>query len=206
MKFPNAKIIQFAKAPEAGKVKTRLIPALGEQGALALHKRLIRKVFAELTKAKLCQIELWVSGYRVAPFFNKLIENTKACPIHLQTEGDLGQRMQHALEQVLTNCSYALIVGSDCPAVTQDYLEQALVALEQGADVVIGPAEDGGYVLIGMRRVYSKLFNDIDWGSDRVFAQTEEKLKSIACTWIKLPELWDVDRPEDLKKLSMLKH
>jgi hypothetical protein len=202
MKYPQAKIIQFAKAPVVGQVKTRLIPVLGAQGALELHQQLIKQVLSTLSQSQLCPVSLWVSGTTAHPFFDDFSATEPADFILLQTGKDLGERMANAFEATLAEYEYALIVGSDCPAITEQYLEQALWALDQGADVVLGPAEDGGYVLIGMRCFYPELFDGIEWGSGRVLTQTRDRLKQMNCKWIELAQLWDVDRPEDLDRLS----
>ncbi len=204
MKYSNAKIIQFAKAPEIGRVKTRLVPALGEQGALDLHKQLVERVFSTITRAQLCDVELWVSGSRVDSFFNSLVTTEHNCPIRIQAGEDLGRRMAHAFQATLGEYDNVLIVGSDCPVLSSSYLEQALEVLGAGADVVLGPAEDGGYVLVGMSRARPEIFEGIEWGSGRVLQQTREKLKQLGIEWIELAQLWDVDRPEDLERLARL--
>jgi len=202
MKFPNARIVQFAKIPTAGHVKTRLIPALGEQGALELHQQLLRHTWRSLNAAQLAPVELWRDQNSASSFFDDLTPPIN--PQHVQQGADLGERMANAVAAVLESCDVVLIVGSDCPQLDGDYLEAALQALYEGSEVVLGPASDGGYVLIGLRRAAPQVFSDIDWGSDQVLAQTRSRLQASNCRWHELPERWDVDRPEDLQRLRAL--
>ncbi len=109
--------------------------------------------------------------------------------------------MHGGLSQTLRHCHYAVIIGTDCPVMEQCHLEAAFKTLERGRDIVLGPAEDGGYVLIAARRTNSTLFNNISWGSDRVMGQTREALQRLGWSWAELETLWDVDRPQDLLRL-----
>ncbi len=124
----------------------------------------------------------------------------------MQTGQDLGARMDAAIRQTLLKKSVesVILIGTDCPALTERYLDQALLALESGVDVVLGPAEDGGYVLVGMRRPIGAVFEDIPWGTERVMQRTLEALKAKELTYRLLDTLWDVDRPEDLARLQLL--
>jgi len=203
MKFPNARILQFAKVPRAGHVKTRLIPALGEVGAMQLHKKLLRHTWETLSAFQLAPMCLWSDSSGEVDFFNTLSPSVTEPSVQQGT--DLGQRMSYAIEQALLQSEMVILVGSDCPVLDADYLTEALESLQQGNEVVVGPASDGGYVLVGMRRHYSELFKGIDWGSGQVLTQTRERLRKIKCQWHELPERWDVDRPEDVKKLSVLR-
>jgi rSAM/selenodomain-associated transferase 1 len=200
MKFPNACILQFAKEPRAGHVKTRLISALGDTGALQLHKMLLRHTWDTLNAFQLAPMQLWSDSSEPVAFFNTLCPPVQEPSV--QQGVDLGQRMSHAIEQALLQYEMVIVVGSDCPLLDVGYLAEAFESLQQGNDVVLGPASDGGYVLIGMRQFYPELFENVSWGSDQVLSQTRERLRSITCQWHELPERWDVDRPEDLEKLS----
>ena len=199
MKYPQTCILQFAKAPRAGHVKTRLEPALGEQGALELHKKLVRHTWQTLHRADVATVQLWVDSAAERDFFSTLAPVVET--LHQQQGADLGQRMAHAIAQTLARFEQVILVGSDCPALDEDYLSQAINALES-EDVVLGPASDGGYVLIGMRRLHTEIFRNINWGSDQVLMQTRIRLDQSGCQWHELPERWDVDRPEDLPKLA----
>jgi rSAM/selenodomain-associated transferase 1 len=121
--------------------------------------------------------------------------------LHPQGEGDLGARMQRAFESALALSPRAILVGSDIPALSPRYLRDADQALGRGDDAAIGPAEDGGYVLIGLSRCDPELFRDIPWGRPEVLAETRRRLAALSWRSSELPVLWDVDRPEDLERL-----
>lgn len=214
--FPDARILLFAKTPQKGQVKTRLQPVLGEQGALDLHTALIRFCWQQLLAGSVAEPELWMSDFN-DPEFPKQLSAPYAC--YRQQGEDLGDRMYDAMMRALQRASRVLIVGADCPAVTADYLSLALGKLSAGVPIVLGPAEDGGYVLVGMNRPhlslpnltppylsppYLSMFKDIAWGTDQVLAQTRIRLQESATKWFELPTCWDVDRPEDLVRLEQL--
>lgn len=192
----------FARSPVAGRVKTRFIPTLGEEGALALHKQLIELTWQRITAGSDLAVELWLSEAGQEAWFKTVC---KTDSVHVQQGQDLGQRMAHALNDALTRGHTALVVGADCVSLDADYLREAAQALNAGADLVIGPAEDGGYVLLGVRhRVPDGIFDGIAWGTDQVFAQTELRLSEAGINWKQLSRRWDVDRPEDLRRLQTL--
>ncbi len=208
-RYPNARLALFAKAPMLGKVKTRMQAVLGRDGALALHKSLIHYVFHRLEGAKLCPITFWVAT-------DGALDKDKAlhdeCFVSLcnkkniveQSEGDLGARMAFAANRALESADYVVLVGADCASVDAAYLESALQALEGGESIVIGPAEDGGYVLIGLRTVPECLFANMQWGVPSVLAATRQNLRTAGLSWVELAPRWDVDRPEDLERLKTL--
>jgi uncharacterized protein len=183
-------IIVFAKAPVAGEAKTRLISELGAEGAAALHRALVRRTVATALAAEVGPVELCCSPDATHPFFGTL-----GVTLTQQDEGDLGARMHRALERQAP----ALLIGSDCPALTPSHLREAAAALATH-DAVLAPAEDGGYVLVGVRRSAELLFAGIPWGSDAVFGATRERLATLHWRWHELAPLWDLDRPVDLER------
>jgi len=189
----------FAKAPQAGSVKTRLIPTLGAQGAAALHANLVVQALAVARAADVGRVELWCTpGPR--DFFERLaVEH--GVELRTQSPGDLGQRMCEAVRDTLSHACAAIVIGSDCPARTPQDIREAARALTQSVEVVLGPVEDGGYHLIGMRRLQTQLFERIDWGSDRVLQQTRRRLRALGLRCEELPVRWDVDRPDDVGRL-----
>lgn len=195
--FPDARIMVFAKAPVAGAVKTRLIPALGAEGAAALHALLARLCVATAAGAQLCPVELWCSPDTHHPFFTQC-SNDYAVALREQQGTDLGARMAHAFDTALQQSPCAVIIGTDCPALSAHDLREALDALQQGQDAVLGPAEDGGYVLLGLRRAAPQLFKNIPWGTEQVLGLTRTRLKQLQWRWHELPARPDVDRPQDL--------
>lgn len=195
----------FAKAPAPGRVKTRLIPALGGTLAAALHRQLTERTLATALAAGLAEVELWCAPATDEAFFASCAKQ-HGVGLRAQGEGDLGVRMARALECALDDGQSALLIGSDCPALTPEYLREAALALGEGNDAVIGPAEDGGYVLIGLARgPAAPLFEDIAWGSATVMQQTRTRLAQLKWRWRELATLWDVDRPEDLLRLGQLR-
>jgi len=190
----------FARASEAGRVKTRLIPCLGALAAARLHAKLVGQAVHNALASGSRRVELWCTPSVRQPLFRGLATQY---PLHLRTQrgGDLGERMADAFLRMLEHARGAILVGSDCPARTaQDFVE-AREALQHGCDAVLGPVEDGGYHLIALRRLNPRLFAGVSWGTDRVLAQTRRRLRSLGWRWHELPERWDVDRPEDLARL-----
>ena len=193
MKFPESKILVFCKAPIEGSVKTRLLSVLSEKQAVELHVELATETINQAIKSQLCPVEIWGSPDIDHPFFQSFKVDLK------QQQGkDLGERMQHALQATLDQNSSAILIGTDCPSMTVNDLEQGLTKLEEGSDVVIAPAEDGGYTLIGMKEKCRLIFDIIDWGTSKVFDQTILKINKLDLSLYRLPMQWDVDRPEDL--------
>lgn len=211
--YPDVCFIQFAKAAVAGKVKTRMIPVLGELGACRLHIILTEYVFSNLTNSQLAKTIVY-SDNPDCPKLKAIVSNQK---IKQQLGDNLGARMANAFADHLTisqlgdsishshqSASAVILLGSDCPAITREYLEQAITALMTGSDIVLGPANDGGYVLVGMRSPHPEIFAGISWGSDGVLSQTLNIIKQRQLKYILLPSLSDIDRPEDLLLLEPL--
>lgn len=196
----------FAKAPTPGEVKTRLVPALGETAATELHRQLVERTLRTAVAAQLGQVELCCTPGTNDAFFVACARQ-HGLPLRAQGEGDLGTRMARALELALAEGSPGVLIGCDCPALTPEYLREAAAALASGSDAVIGPAEDGGYVLIGLARSpAAPLFEGIAWGEATVMQETRARLARLKRRWCELATLWDVDRPEDLSRLNQLRH
>ncbi|MCB1874870.1 MAG: TIGR04282 family arsenosugar biosynthesis glycosyltransferase [Chromatiales bacterium] len=193
----------FARPPIAGQAKTRLISALGAQGAARVYEELLRTTVDRLAGAFGGALSLWVSGEPNHPVFQTLAAEHSLL-IQSQEGADLGERMSLALRTGLERQDKVILVGSDCPPMDADYVKQALAALDAGADCVLGPAEDGGYVLVGLRKWGPQPFMDIPWGSAQVLAKTRERLRQAGWHWRELHPLWDLDRPEDLSRWRLL--
>ncbi|MDN3557072.1 TIGR04282 family arsenosugar biosynthesis glycosyltransferase [Halomonas maura] len=190
----------LAKAPLPGRVKTRLIPVLGAAGAAALHVRLLRHTLAvALAATHPERITLWTALDPAHPLFLALAED-HGIRLAPQPAGDLGARMHHALAAIH---GPGLLVGGDCPVLTPALLGQCHAALDT-AEAVCLPAEDGGYALIGIRESHPGLFRGIAWGTDRVMAQTRQRARALGWRLACPAEVWDVDRPEDLRRLAAL--
>lgn len=193
----SSKLIIFAKAPIAGTVKTRLQPQYSAQNAAHLQEYFILKTVEMASKLKNIDIELRCApddSYPVFQQFQRQYEITTKP----QQGKDLGERMKNALAKALTEYSQVVVIGTDCPEMTPDYLNMAFLKLMNGVDAVIGPAMDGGYVLLGLRRFSPTLFENICWGTDQVLSATQKNLRLLNWKWDELNTLRDIDTPEDL--------
>jgi hypothetical protein len=189
----------LSKAPIPGRVKTRLIPALGAAGAADLQRWLLRRTVAMALAADVGPVTLWCDGDPQHADF-ALCGAFDSVALRCQPEGDLGVRMLAALQE---SSMPALVIGTDCPALTAAHLRVAAQQLSKH-DAVLLSAEDGGYVLIGTVQPRPELFAGVDWGTARVMTQTRERLLSTGLRWSEPAMLWDVDRPEDLARLATL--
>lgn len=187
-------VLVFARAPVPGSVKRRLVPRLGSWRAARLHLRLLHQTLGTAALAACGPVELHLTRQHALFRDHKLQKGT-----------DLGERMHRALESALRRNRGAILIGSDCPVLRAAHLRRAARLLAGGCDVVLGPAEDGGYVLIGARRVSPRLFDGIEWGTPDVYAATAQRLDALHYRWRALPPLWDLDRPDDLGRLRALR-
>jgi uncharacterized protein len=194
-------VIVFAKAPVPGEVKTRLIPRLGARGAASLHAALVERALETASAAQVGRVELCCAPDASHPFFVACSKRFGVA-VTAQAAGDLGARMHAAFERVVPDSGSALLIGSDCPALTPEHLREAAVALQGGHDAVLGPAEDGGYVLVGLARTSPEVFDGIAWGGPDVMRDTCARLGALGWRWHELAELWDVDRLDDLVRLA----
>lgn len=190
----------FARAPVAGNVKTRLIPLLGEHGAAALHRGLVEHSLSVARDSGLGPVELWCTPGPEDEFFESCRERF-GVTLHRQCSGDLGAKMLDALEDGLLRSRHVLLSGSDCPSLTAADFRTAAGALRDGRDAVFCPAEDGGYVLVGVSHAMPALFEAMTWSTDTVMEETRLRLRHLGWRWHELPMHWDVDRPEDYQRL-----
>jgi rSAM/selenodomain-associated transferase 1 len=202
MDTSNCRIIVFTKAPIAGQVKTRLIPALGAQGAAELHKRLtVHRL--DTASGTGITIDLWCTPSIQHEFFSRL-QARYSVNLFQQQGRDLGERMAFAFEASLQRSHKAVLVGTDCPQLDNREIMLAFDRLEQGDDAVISPAEDGGYGLLGLRRFNNSIFMGVEWGTANVLEHTRNRLVQLRWKWTELDTCWDVDRTEDLPRLEKL--
>lgn len=199
MQYPDARILIFAKAPISGQVKTRLNAVLGADGAARLHSGMVQHTVECVEASTLAPLQLWCAPRTDAPFFDKL-KQTFALELCEQRGADLGARMLHAFSVALQSAELAIAIGTDWPGLNAGVIAIALQRLQQGDDAVLGPAEDGGYVLLGLRKVDARLFAEIAWGSAQVLTQTRQRLRQLQWQWSELPTSWDLDRPEDFER------
>ena len=197
----SASLIVFTRYPEPGKTKTRLISALGKEGAANLHRQLaehtLRQVKSLVADAS-GTVEVYFTGATEALMREWLGDNIV---YQQQGNGDLGDRMARAFDRAFSAGSeQVVIIGIDCPSIDAKLL---LYAFEQlhSTDLVLGPAADGGYYLIGLGRIVPELFTGINWGTSRVLAQTLAHAQRLNLSIYQLPVLTDIDRPSDLSSL-----
>lgn len=189
-------LLVFAKAPVAGQVKTRLSPPLTPEEAARLHRTLVCRTLTNARGVPGIRPRLYCAPDTGHPFFQACAARFQVT-LWLQRGADLGARMGQALREALTDHRSALLVGCDCPDLGPVLLERARAALIH-RDAVLGPALDGGYVLLGLSRYLPGLFQDIPWGGDRVLAISRQRLRQAGLDWHELSPLRDLDRPEDL--------
>lgn len=187
------RLLVFARAPLAGQAKTRLIPALGAEGAARLHGRLVRRALEAASGSEAGLVELWCAP-DCSDEFLQGCRRSFGCRLHPQAHGDLGERMRVALEAGLP----AVLLGSDAPGLTAHTVRAAAEALARGNDCVLVPALDGGYVLIGLAVPAPRLFQGIGWGGSDVLEQTRRRAVELGLRLVELPPCPDIDRPEDL--------
>ena len=196
----SVRIAVFAKAPVAGEVKTRLFPVLGPEGAARLHGELVRHALGAARDAGVGPVELWCAPDSSHPFFARCAAEFGAT-LHVQRGRDLGERMAHAFGAALGDNAALVLIGADCPALTPGLLRRAALALASH-DAVIAPAEDGGYVLVGLAASDPGIFSGIAWGGAGVMEATRHRLEGAGIRWTELETLWDIDRPEDFARLA----
>ena len=196
------RLIVFGKSPRAGAVKTRLIPLLGAQGAADLHTLLLDRALETARAYRSAELELHADHIDDSAIQACAARHRAA--LLAQSGADLGERMCAAFVRALSTdgCTGVVMIGADCPSLTRAHISNAFAALRDGCDAVFAPAEDGGYVLIGLSRVDAALFSGIAWSTDAVMAHTRRRLRDVGWSWRELDTLWDVDRPEDYVRLA----
>ena len=199
-------LIIFSRYPEAGKTKTRMIPALGAKGAADLQRRLSEhtlKQARKLRQFRSIDIVIYFAGGNINLMRQWLGNDVSYC---VQAEGDLGVKMQSAMKDLFARKKQrVVIIGIDCPSINTAILETAFESLKNH-DLVLGEAEDGGYYLIGLSKLVAEMFVGINWGSDRVFADSCAIARSLDLTTAYLPILRDLDRPEDLDLIKLIEN
>ena len=201
-----AAVAVLAKAPVPGQAKTRLAPLLGDAGAARAQRGFILRTLATARHASTGALTLH-TALDVNHRLFRLLAQRHGVACSAQVEGDIGERMAAVMTAhfARTPRQPLLMVGTDCPVLTPAHLQQAADAL-QTSDAVLIAAEDGGYVLIGLRRALPEVFQQVDWSTPRVMAHTRARLNAIGARWVELPTLWDVDEPADWQRWQHQKH
>lgn len=204
-------LIVFAKPPVAGLAKTRLIPALGAAGAAAYHAKLVKhtlvNVVCDNRSGKLYEnkwdTHLWCSENKSHDFFLSCLSEFSVT-LQEQSQGDLGERMFHAMHFMLKKYDKVCIIGCDCPVLDRNKITEVFARLMSKNDVVVTPAEDGGYVLMAVKQqLMSEMFSSIQWGGADVFERVLYNLRGLNLNPLIQPTLWDVDEPEDLNRQAL---
>jgi rSAM/selenodomain-associated transferase 1 len=198
-------VLVFAKDPVPGTVKTRIAAAIGPERAARVYTDLLATTVGHAhaaARAKaVSHVELWCAPSPETPYLRG-IASAFHCTRHRQCDGDLGARMAHAIGDALARAPGVLLIGSDCPLLDPVRLAQA-ASLLATHDAVLGPAEDGGYVLVGARRPLP--FDGVRWSSSHTFADTAAAFARAGIRFGTLPVSWDVDEPSDLARWDALR-
>jgi uncharacterized protein len=192
------RIVIMAKAPRAGLAKTRLIPALGADGAAQLAQRMLQHALCEAIAAGLGPVELCRTPDEDASWQG--INLPAGITLSAQGDGDLGARMERVAARVIAAGEALLLIGTDCPALNADVLRQIAACLH-AADAVMVPASDGGYVALALRRHDAQLFSDIRWSTASVAMEQRTRIAQLGWSLASLPPLHDIDEPADLQNL-----
>ena len=195
----GTRIVIFAKAPVAGKAKTRLAPVLGEAGAARLAAEMLHNTVAA-AKATGLGVELCATPPPLHPEWEGLLPDV---PCTAQGEGDLGERLARAAARVIGGGENVLLIGTDCPALDPERLGAAAAKLGR-YDAVLHPADDGGYALLGLRRFDRSIFENIAWSTATVAAETIGRLDALGFSLHVAETLRDIDEPEDLASYHSL--
>ena len=202
--YPDAVLLIFCKAPIAGQVKTRLIPTLTAEQAMQLHIELSVNTFKKATQQPLCPVQLWCTPSIEHDFFIQAEHDYKLTRWQQQGD-DLGQRMNHALCTALKFYKRAVLIGCDSPSLSSQDLASAIIALNE-TTAVFAPAEDGGYVLLGLNHPQPELFIQMPWGSELVMTETRVRCQQFGIVYHETPIQWDVDTPTDLTRYRQSIH
>ena len=190
------RIVIFAKAPVAGQVKTRLVPALGEDGAARLARRMLRDTCREAGKVMIASAELCTSPEPAHPDWAEHLPR-RFGSVTAQGGGDLGERLARAAARVIGEAEHVLLIGTDCPALNERRLRDACWELETH-DAVIHPTHDGGYALLGLKRFDPSIFSGIAWSTASVARETMRRIAALGWSLHIGETLQDIDEPEDL--------
>ncbi|MGK0247593.1 MAG: rSAM/selenodomain-associated transferase 1 [Oleispira sp.] len=189
--------VVLTKAPIPGLVKTRLIAELGEQGACDVYEQLLARLLGSLSDIASSQVALWIAGNADHKAFEPW---SGLATFYTQAEmGDLGERMALAVQSSLARGFIPVLIGVDVPDLDEAYLTHCLHQL-QNHDLVISPAADGGYGLLGMKQFYPELFVNKQWGTGSVFAMTKRDIDKLGIEAAYLSEVWDVDELADVQR------
>lgn len=189
----------FSKAPVPGRVKTRMQPVLSPMECARLAENMLRKAVKTGTSLEHCDVQLWCFPDTTHSVFAEL-QQAHGVELIRQFGSNLGDRMQQALNSGLNSYEKVVLIGADCPAMDRDYLQETLEVLDKENQIVLGPAKDGGYVMIAANcPVPESVFRGVAWGTSTVLRETLDKMEAEGLQPRLMPELSDIDEPSDLK-------
>jgi len=209
-------LILFAKEPIPGQVKTRLIPALGEQGAYLLYCKLVNLMLATFANVEYANFTIYTDSNKYSSLKHFQSYFAQYPSLKIQQGDNLGKKMYHAMAQELhilkqrtkqsakqreeNKTDKVILFGADCPFLTEEIMQQVFLALENN-DIVFVPTNDGGYVLIAAKKIYPEVFENISWSTSQVMLQTCQNLNKLGCQYQLLEPISDIDEPNDLVRL-----
>ncbi len=197
-------LLLLVKYPSKGRVKTRLASRIGEENAVLLYRDFVQICFQNICRLKQLDCTIYFDPSEEEDAFRAWLGHSSTCmkpPDFLpQPDGDFGQRIRYGIENRLQTYSSVIVLGTDSPDLPLDYIEQAARYL-QNIDVVVGPADDGGYYLIGLSRPAPLIFENISWSTEKVFMETISAIRDLSLTCHILPPWYDVDTLDDLRRL-----
>lgn len=200
-------LILFVKAPVPGRVKTRLVPPLTHEEACRLYRGWSREIYRSVRELDGVRVEVAYESHPAFPTPDWLDLGRDRVPFFEQERGDLGRRLVQAFSRAFESGQERVaVIGSDSPGLPLQHIRETFAALE-GHDLVLGPTQDGGYYLVGLRkRVIQRIFEGIPWSTTGVFTNTVKVAAEMGLRLHLLPEYFDIDRPEDLKRIKEDKH
>jgi len=193
----------LCKAPIPGFAKTRLIPHLGEMDTARFQEEMVSHAVITALDASVGPVELWCNPDESHPFFGKIM---KKYPVRLspQPPGDLGTRLHTCASVALLGADSVILMSTDCPIMPTYYLEEAAAALARDCDVVLGPSEEGCFVLLGLKHAKEEIFSDIPWGTSLVLTETCARIKQLGWRSHTLATLWDVNTPATYQRWRLI--
>ena len=194
----------FTKAPIEGYCKTRLAPHLGESETVSLQMEMIQKTILTSIKINTADVQLWCKPSTQHSFFQKMAEENSVS-LHEQKGETLGDIMNDAALGAENSYANIVQIGTDCPYIDADYILAAIDQLDADNRIVIGPANDGGYVLLAQNQCFAEIYNNIDWGMPSVLGQLEMNLKHLKIKHFKLASLSDIDTFSDYQQWKITK-
>ncbi len=192
-------LLVFTRAPVPGQTKTRLIPLLGAEGAAEFHQTVLHSTLVKAKASYFRTVEIWCTLGNGHPFLTQCGLDY-SCAIKIQQGHDLGKRMYRATDTALAKNAFVAVIGSDCATITTGILNQCYQHLHKGKDAVLGPAQDGGYYLIGLNVSHPEIFQNILWGTAHVAESTRQNFARLNIDYVELETLDDIDTPRDYQK------